>query len=312
MTSLDQVSIHFSPDSLRVLNVALAFLMFAVSLFIEREQVQSLRRHPRSLAVGLFSQWVYMPLMTVALVLLLKPPPGLALGMLLVAVCPGGNVSNYLSMLARANVVLGISLVTISTLAAALATPGLFTLTANWALAAGALPAIQVDLAGMLLTVLGIVALPLLLGALFKHYAPALALRIRKPLRLAAGALLLAFIVGGFASNFRLFLECIDQLFGWVFVLNAFAIGGGYALGWLFRLPEADRRALAIETGIHNSGLGLVLIFNFFDGSGPMALIAAWWGVWHIVAGAIVAGVWSRFPPRPQAAQGRDLPAATA
>ena len=74
MTSLDQVSIHFSPDSLRVLNVALAFLMFAVSLFIEREQVQSLRRHPRSLAVGLFSQWVYMPLRTVALVLLLKPP----------------------------------------------------------------------------------------------------------------------------------------------------------------------------------------------------------------------------------------------
>jgi len=279
MTSLEQASIHFSPDSLRVLNVALAFLMFAVSLFIEREQVDNLRRHPRSLAVGLLSQWVYMPLMTVALILVLKPSPGLALGMLLVSACPGGNASNYLSMLARANVVLGISLVTISTLAAAVATPGLFALTSQWALAAGALPTINVDLLGMLLTVLGIVALPLLLGGLFKYHAPALALRVRKPLRVAAGALLLVFIAGGFASNFRLFLDCIDQLFGWV-----------------FRLPEADRRALAIETGIHNSGLGLVLIFNFFDGSGPMALIAAWWGVWHIIAGGIVAAWWSRRP----------------
>jgi len=296
MTSLEQASIHFSPDSLRVLNVALAFLMFAVSLFIEREQVDNLRRHPRSLAVGLLSQWVYMPLMTVALILVLKPSPGLALGMLLVSACPGGNVSNYLSMLARANVVLGISLVTISTLAAAVATPGLFALTSQWVLAAGAVPTINVDLLGMLLTVLGIVALPLLLGGLFRYHAPALALRVRKPLRVAAGALLLVFIAGGFASNFRLFLDCIDQLFGWVFLLNALAIGGGYGLGWLFRLPEADRRALAIETGIHNSGLGLVLIFNFFDGSGPMALIAAWWGVWHIIAGGLVAAWWSRRP----------------
>lgn len=301
MNALDQASIHFSADSLRLLNLALAFLMFAVSLFIEREQLAQLRRQPRGLAVGLAAQWLYMPLMTVALILLLQPPPGLALGMLLVSACPGGNVSNYLSMLARANVVLGISLVTISTIAAAVATPGLFALTAGAVGAAGSLPALKVDLVGMLWTVLVIVALPLALGSLFKHHAPHLALRIRQPLRIAAG-LLLAFIVVGFAGNYRLFLVHIDALFGWVFLLNALAIVGGYGLGWLFRLSEADRRALAIETGIHNSGLGLVLIFNFFDGSGPMALIAAWWGVWHIVAGGVVAAVWSRFPPRPSAA----------
>lgn len=297
MTSLEQASIHFSPDSLRVLNLALAFLMFAVSLFIEREQVQQLRRHPRGLAVGLVAQWLYMPLVTVGLILLLKPHPGIALGLLLVAACPGGNVSNYLSMLARANVVLGISLVTVSTLAAAVATPGLFALTARAVQSAGALPPLAVDLPGMLLTVLGIVALPLALGTLLKRQAPALALRIRQPLRIAAGLLLAGFIVSGFAGNYRVFLTHIDALFGWVFLLNALALAGGYGLGWLFRLPEADRRALAIETGIHNSGLGLVLIFNFFDGSGPMALIAAWWGVWHILAGAIVAGWWSRHPP---------------
>ncbi|TXH05629.1 MAG: bile acid:sodium symporter family protein [Nevskiaceae bacterium] len=296
MTSLDNAHIHFSAGSLWVLNIALAFLMFAVSLFIEREQVADLRRNPRALAVGLLAQWLYMPVMAVLLVVWLRPPPGLALGMLLVAACPGGNVSNYLSMTARANVVLAISLVTISTIAAALATPGLFALTAKIALSAEALPALQVDFFGMLRSVFLVVAAPLLLGALFKSRAPALALRIRKPLRTAAGLLLLTFIAGGLADNFGLFLQAIGQLFGWVFLLNTLAIIGGYALGALFRLPEADRRALAIETGIHNSGLGLVLIFNFFDGAGPMALIAAWWGVWDITSGAVLAAVWSRRP----------------
>lgn len=295
MSALDQASIQFSADSLKVLNAALAFLMFAVSLFIEREQVASLGRNPRALAVGLVAQWLLMPLMTAALVLVFKPHPGVALGLLLVAACPGGNVSNFLSMLARANVVLGISLVTISTLAAAIATPGLFAITAR--LVGSAVPNVQVDLNAMLQMVLGIVALPLALGALFKWRYPALALRIRKPIRLTAGLVLLAFVVVGFANNLHLFTQYIGDLFGWVFLLNALALGGGYTLGWLFGLQEADRRAIAIETGIHNSGLGLVLIFNFFDGSGPMALIAAWWGVWHIIAGGALATFWSRIPP---------------
>jgi BASS family bile acid:Na+ symporter len=298
MIPLEEVSLHFSPESLRVLNFAVAFLMFAVSLYIENEQVAALRRNPRGLAVGLMSQWLYMPLMAVALILLLKPHPGLALGMLLVAACPGGNVSSYLSMLARANVVLGISLVVISTVAAALATPLLFSFAAKLVASAQALPQLELDLPGMLLQVILIVFLPLAAGSVFKRRFPALALRVRLPLRIAAGLVMLGFIVGAFAAHFDVFLQQIGRIFWWVFLLNALAIAGGYALGFVFRLPEADRRALAIETGIHNSGLGLVLVFNFFDGSGPMALIAAWWGVWHIVAGAIVAGVWSRFPPR--------------
>lgn len=105
------------------------------------------------------SQWLYMPLMAVALILLLKPHPGLALGMLLVAACPGGNVSSYLSMLARANVVLGISLVVISTVAAALATPLLFSFAAKLVASAQALPQLELDLPGMLLQVILIVFL---------------------------------------------------------------------------------------------------------------------------------------------------------
>lgn len=298
MDGLDQLHLNFSEGSLKALNTALAFLMFSVSLFIEQKQLDDLRRHPRALAVGLVSQWVFMPGVTILLIWLLSPPPALALGMLLVAACPGGNVSNYFSMAAHANVVLAISLVTISTLAAAVVTPSLFAFTVQLALPAQALPGLHVDWTGMLLSVLAVVGAPLIAGRLFLRWAPVAAQRVRRPLRIAAGLLLLGIIGSGVAGNLGIFRVALGHVFTWVLLLNTLAITGGYALGAIFRLPEADRRALAIETGIHNSGLGLVLIFNFFNGSGPMALLAAWWGVWHMVSGGIVAAVWSRFPPR--------------
>ena len=84
-------------------------------------------------------------------------------------------------------------------------------------------------------------------------------------------------------------------------VHNATALGLGYSAARLFGLPEADRRAVAIEVGIQNSGLGLLIIFNFFDGLGGMAIVAAFWGIWHIVSGLTVARFWSRRPPAVEA-----------
>jgi BASS family bile acid:Na+ symporter len=78
-----------------------------------------------------------------------------------------------------------------------------------------------------------------------------------------------------------------------VFIHNAVALFSGYQIGRMFGLPEADRRSLAIETGIQNSGLGLVLIFSFFNGLGGMALVAAWWGIWHIISGMTISYYWN-------------------
>ncbi len=77
---------------------------------------------------------------------------------------------------------------------------------------------------------------------------------------------------------------------------NALALNLGYWAGQLFRLDEQDKRAVSIEVGIQNSGLGLVLVFNFFGGMGGMAIITAWWGIWHIIAGLITAYIFSRRP----------------
>ncbi len=82
-----------------------------------------------------------------------------------------------------------------------------------------------------------------------------------------------------------------------VFLLNAFALLTGYYTARAFRLPERDRRAVALEVGIQNSGFGLALVFNFFDGLGGMAIVAAWWGIWHLIVGLSLSTWWRRHPP---------------
>jgi BASS family bile acid:Na+ symporter len=295
-------TLSFSPESLRVLNLSLGFLMFAVALHIEPADFRALRERPRGLVAGLCMQWLGLPLLSVALIWLLRPAPGLALGMLLVAACPGGNASNYLNLVARANLALSIGLTTISTVAAAFMTPLLFFLGARLASGRLELPPLAVDLGAMLGAVLLLIALPLALGQLLKHFAPAFTLRVRKTVRRAAGLVLLGFIVSAFFNNAGAFAAAPRQVGGLIVLHNALALAGAYLLARLFRLPEADRRSVTLESGIHNAGLGLVLIFNFFGGSTEMALIAAGWGVWHLVTGGALAWYWSRRPPGAAAA----------
>jgi len=296
-SNLDQAALNFSPESLTVLNFSLGFLLFAVSLFIEKKDFSSLRERPRALLAGLSMQWLVLPLLSVLLVLVIQPHPGLALGMLLVAACPGGNASNYLNLLARANVALSISLTTISTIAAAFMTPFLFFVGARLLDSGQSLPAVKVEFGEMVLSVFMLVAIPLALGQALKHYAPAFAVRARKPIRTAAGLVLLAFIVGALVKNLDAFKLHIGQV-AWLIILhNALCLVSAYLVATAWRLPEADRRAITLESGVHNSGLGLVLILNFFGGSGPMALMAAGWGVWHLVSGGGLALWWSHKPP---------------
>ena len=107
----------------------------------------------------------------------------------------------------------------------------------------------------------------------------------------------LLFVLAALGANWQYFKLYVGMVVGVVFVHNACALLTGYGLAWGVKLPERDRRAVAIECGIQNSGLGLILIFSFFDGLGGMAVITAWWGIWHIVAGLSIATFWSRRPP---------------
>ena len=135
--------------------------------------------------------------------------------------------------------------------------------------------------------------LPLIAGILLKHYFPNMVNKINKPIKWFALVLFVAILIGAFIANKTIFIKNLSSIFWVVFMQNTLAFLVGYIFPKLFKLPEAHCRSISIETGIHNSGLGLILVLTFFEGNGSMALIAAWWGIWHIIAGMALAWFWN-------------------
>ena len=181
---LDQVRLNFNPQGLFIINAAIGLMMFGVALELKMDDFRRIFVAPKAPIIGLGSQFILLPAFTFLLTLILRPPPSIALGMILVAAALGANWQN--------------------------------------------------------------------------------------------------------------FIDYVGLVFIGVLIHNALALNLGFWAGRLLRLSEPDVRAVAIEVGIQNSGLGLVLIFNFFGGLGGMAIITAWWGIWHIIAGLIAAFIFSR------------------
>jgi BASS family bile acid:Na+ symporter len=136
--------------------------------------------------------------------------------------------------------------------------------------------------------------LPLVMGVTLNQRHPALTARLRAPLQYLSMGIFIAFIVLALAANWGFFLSYAGAVAGLVILHNALALGGGWVAATVTRLSSFDRRAITIETGIQNSGLGLVLIFAFFHGLGGMAVVAAFWGIWHAISGLALASVLSR------------------
>jgi len=134
------------------------------------------------------------------------------------------------------------------------------------------------------------------LGMLINSYKPDLAERIRRPMQVLSMVIFVAFIVAALAANWGYFLDLAGLVAGLVVAHNALALGLGFAIATLVGVSGRDRRSITIETGIQNSGLGLILIFAFFGGLGGMAVVAAFWGMWHAISGLILAEVWRRQP----------------
>lgn len=291
---LSDVQVNFSEGGLLALNISIAFIMFGVALSLKRENFKEVARNPRATVTGVLSQFVLLPALTFLLVWIIKPLPGLALGMILVAACPGGNVSNFFSLLAKGNVALSVSLTVIATLLASFMTP------LNFELWGGILPytsallkSINLNFLDMLETVTVILAIPLVLGIWFAKQFPKITNKISKPIKYISFFILIGIIILAFYNNFQLFLDYYHYVFLIVLLHNAVALAGGFYFSKLMGNSFIDNRSISIETGIQNSGLGLILIFNFFDGHGGMAIITAWWGIWHIISGFIISKVYS-------------------
>jgi len=292
---LDWIRLNFSSGGLLFMNITLAFIMFGVALGIKVEHFKQIVNNPKSALVGVFSQFIVLPAVTFILILIIQPSPSVAMGMILVAACPGGNISNFISSLAKGNVALSVSLTGFATLAAIVLTPLNFALWGKlYSGTANLVIPIEIDAWEMMKTVFILLGIPIVVGIWFSNKFPKTTERVKKPISIFSVIAFLGFIGAAFASNFKFFLEYIHLVFLIVLIHNVLALSTGFSLATLFRLPRPDRRTLSIETGIQNSGLGLVLIFNpnLFNGLGGMAFIAAWWGIWHIIAGLTIASIW--------------------
>ncbi len=293
MQPIDSVVINFNPEQLFLLNICLGFLMFGVALDLNVSNFRALLKTPRLPMIGLISQWALLPLLTLGLIFLFRPSPSIALGMLLIAACPGGNVSNFAVHLADANSALSVFMTTVSTLGAVVVTPLYFTYLSPLVPGSGPLrQEIFVAPADMVGTIVQLILIPLLIGMFLHHQYPRLTARIKRPVRMISMAIFIGFVLIAIYSNFDNIANYLHIVFYLVLVHNTAALLMGY---WWARgngLGQADARAISIETGIQNSGLGLILIFNFFNGLGGMAMIAAWWGVWHLISAFALAMLW--------------------
>ncbi|NRB03317.1 MAG: bile acid:sodium symporter [Rhodobacteraceae bacterium] len=296
---IDTAVLDFSAGSLTLLNAILAIVMFSIAIDLKPADFRRLTQAPKPVLVGLISQFIVLPALTFGLVLLTQPQASVALGLILVAACPGGNISNFITHRAGGNAALSVSMTAFATVGAILLTPlniafwgGLYGPSAE------ILRQTSIDPVSIAITVGLMLVLPLVLGVTLNTRRPDITLVIRQPLQWLSMGIFVAFIVLALAANWDNFLTFAGGIAGLVILHNALALGGGFTTATIAGLTPFDRRAVTIETGIQNSGLGLVLIFGFFGGLGGMAVVAAFWGIWHAISGLGLAAILARKPAR--------------
>ncbi|WP_053990292.1 bile acid:sodium symporter family protein [Mangrovimonas sp. TPBH4] len=295
MQELDTVQIQFNNDDLWVLNIALAIVMFGVALGISVEDFKNIIKQPKLIFVGLFSQFIILPLLTFLVILVINPQPSIALGMMMVAACPGGNISNFMTHLANGNSALSVSLTALGTLMAIVMTPLNFQLYGNlYPPTAEILKTVEVAPFELLKLVVLLLGIPLILGMTLRYKNVRLAEKLSKFLKPLSIIVFIAIVIIAFSNNLDVFNNYISHVVYIGSGHNLLAIFTGFVIAKFFGLSTKDQKTIAIETGIQNSGLGLLLIFTFFHGLGGMAIMAAFWGIWHIISGLALALYWSK------------------
>ncbi len=291
---IDQVRINFSDDSLFVLNICLSFLIFGVALDIKLSDFKKVLQQPKTVGVGLFSEYILLPILTMILIFIFKPQTSLALGMVLIACCPGGSTSNFMVHFSKSNSALSVLLTSITTVGAIFITPLAFEFWSNFVPGKENLPELSIDLLDMVIKVVQLIFIPVLIGIFLNEKYPTFTDKIKKGVGILSLIIFFAFVIGAIITNWEFVQKYLFTVFWIVVIHNSLAFVLGYYTAKSFGENEMNARTISIETGIQNSGLGLILVFNFFDGLGGMAMILAFWGIWHLITGFGLALWWRR------------------
>ena len=292
---IDAIKINFDESGLWVLNIAIAIIMFGVALGITVDDFKRLFKNPKIVFVGVLSQFILLPAFTFLAIIIIEPHPSFALGMMMIAACPGGNVSNFFSKMAGGNAALSVSLTAFATLICIVMTP--FNLQFWGSLYEPTdkiLKTVSLNPFALFKLVSLILGIPLILGMLIKYYHSKMASKIEKVLKPLSMLVFIALIFIAFSQNLDVFANHIHHVLFLVIFHNIFAFILVFYTAKILKLNDKDCKTIAMETGIQNGGLGLLLIFGFFEGLGGMALLAAFWGIWDVFSGMALATYWGR------------------
>jgi BASS family bile acid:Na+ symporter len=274
---------HLKP---RLINPLLGVIMFGMGLTLKAEDFKVVFSRPKDVLVGCLAQFTVMPLLAFALTKIFRLEPALAIGVILVGCCPGGTASNVITYLAKGDLALSVGMTAVSTLLAPVLTPLLV-----WLLAG---ETVDVDVVGMLLSILWVVILPIALGLLVKRCWPRTTEQASAYLPALSTLAICVIVLIVIAANAHKLLAGGLVILLVVVLHNVCGLGAGYLIGTLLRLTPAKRRAISVEVGMQNSGLASSLATLHFAAY-PLATIpGALFSVWHNISGAIVAKLYSR------------------
>lgn len=264
----------------------LGLIMFGMGMTLSVADFRAVLSQPKAVAIGVVGQFVIMPGLAWLLCILFQLPAEIAIGVLLVGCCPGGTASNVIAYMARANVALSVACTSVSTLLAPILTPFIFYLLASqW---------IEINAASMLVSILQVVLLPIILGLIVRqllkshtaHYVAVMPM-----ISVVAIVLIVAAIIAGSQAQI---LQSGLLILAVVMLHNGLGyLVGFWAAKW-FHLPHADAKAVSIEVGMQNSGLGVALAAVHFAASPLTALPSAIFSLWHNISGPLLATFWNR------------------
>ncbi len=273
-----------------IITWGLAVIMLGMGITLSVADFKAVLRLPRAVGVGFAAQYLIMPFLGWALAHLFRLEAGLAVGLILVACCPGGTASNVVTFLARANVALSVLMTMCSTFGAIVLTP----LLTKW-LAGTYVP---VDALGLFLSTIKIVLAPLVLGVALHHFVPRVVKTILPVAPLVSVIVITLICASIIGSNADALKRSGGRLLIAVFLLHTAGFGLGYLTARWLRFAERDCRTIAIEVGMQNSGLGAALARQHFSALPLAALPCAISATFHSIIGSLLAGLWRMFPPK--------------
>lgn len=262
----------------------LSLIMLGMGVTLSVNSFLAVFKRPGVVFLGTLMQYTIMPLAAWIVCLILKLPADLAAGVILLGCCPGGTASNVITYLAKGDVALSIVLTSVSTLLAFLATPFL-----TWLFIG---QTVEVDVVGMLTSVVNIVVIPVVLGLLISYFFEKQIKSVKEifpAISAAAIVIIIAIIIGTNSENLA---HSGPLVLLAVILHNGFGLAGGYWVSKALKLSEIEARTIAIEVGMQNSGLSVALAIKHFT---PIAALpGAIFSIWHNLSGAFLAGYWSK------------------